>query len=51
MTRRIRSELVEQTNDQRVKYATAIRVGTASTTATPLHPQRLTPVYQASRLR
>jgi TnpA family transposase len=33
MTRPIRWELIEQNYDQMIKYATAIRVGTASTEA------------------
>lgn len=37
MTRPIRWELIEQNYDQLVKYATAIRVGTASTEAILRH--------------
>ena len=49
MTRPIRSELIEQNYDQLVKYATAIRVGTASTEAILRRFTRNAshPVYQA----
>jgi TnpA family transposase len=49
MTRQIRWELIEQNYDMLVKYATAIRVGTASTEAILRRFTRNAshPVYQA----
>jgi len=45
LTRPIRFDLIAEQYDQMIKYATAIRAGTASTEAipAPLHPQRLPP--------
>ena len=45
LTRPIRRGIVEEQYDQMIKYATAIRTGTASTESDPaaLHPQRLAP--------